>query len=677
MDRRSFLAGAVAAFGARAAELDMKALEALRADLEGRNTHGLLIQQGGKKVLEWYAPKFGPAMPHYTASMAKALVGGTSLLVAMSDGRIRPNDLASKYIPLWADDPREHKITIRHLATHTSGIEDSTIEGVTHTEEPGWKGRFWKREPDPFTPSLREASILFEPGTGYQYSNPGMAVLAYAVTASLKGAPQSDIKAVLRDRVLRPLGVPDNEWSIGYGRAYEVDGLNLYATWGGGSFTARATARLAEWMMHGGERIVPADRVSQMLRYAGMPLPDREKEPFAPASGLCWYTNFDMVWPAVPRDAFVGAGAGHQVVLAVPSLDLIVVRNGAALEDGPFWTPVYRRIFQPLMAALGDPAKLEAPPYPKSTLIRGVEFAAPSTVVRAAVDSDNWPMTWADDDAIYTSYGDGFGFEPRTTEKLSMGFARVDGPAGQFTGVNIRSKTGEAKGDGKSGPKASGMLMVDDILYMLVRNTGNSRLDWSLDHAASWTQGFRFDQGFGSPTFLNFGPNYSGALDPYVYVYSQEGASAYNIDDGVALARVHRDAIRERSAWEFFGGMKAGPIWTADIAARQPVFRYRRHCQRVDAVYIRALNRVMLLVAYGHNGGWGMFESRTPWGPWSVAFHTEYWGLGETHGYRLPSKWNSDEGRSMSLVFSGLMYNGVSYDAFCVRGMRILKDGNI
>ena len=81
--------------------------------------------------------------------------------------------------------------------------------------------------------------------------------------------------------------------------------------------------------------------------------------------------------------------------------------------------------------------------------------------------------------------------------------------------------------------------------------------------------------------------------------------------------------------------------------------------------------KLNLAVAYGHNGGWGIFDSSQPWGPWSVVFHTEYWGLGETHGYRIPAKWITDDGHELTLVFSGLVYNGVSYDAFCTRKMRL------
>mgnify|MGYP000505948294 CR=1 FL=1 len=40
-----------------------------------------------------------------------------------------------------------------------------------------------------------------------------------------------------------------------------------------------------------------------------------------------------------------------------------------------------------------------------------------TTGVRSA---DNWPITWADDDQLYTAYGDGKGFEPYIDVKLSV-----------------------------------------------------------------------------------------------------------------------------------------------------------------------------------------------------------------------------------------------------------------
>src|SRR5262249_5935856 len=102
------------------------------------------------------------------------------------------------------------------------------------------------------------------------------------------------------------------------------------------------------------------------------------------------------------------------------------------------------------------------------------------------------------------------------------------------------------------GAKASGMLMVGGVLYMWVRNTGNSQLAWSADHGRTWEWGFRFDTSFGSPAFLNAGRNYGAARDDFVYLYSQDGASAYESSDALVLARVPKSRLRDRSAYEFF-----------------------------------------------------------------------------------------------------------------------------
>ena len=309
-----------------------------------------------------------------------------------------------------------------------------------------------------------------------------------------------------------------------------------------------------------------------------------------------------------------------------------------------------------------------AAPYPPSPVIREIAFAPESAIIRQAIDSDNWPITWADDDALYTSYGDGYGFDPRVPIKLSMGLARITGAPPDFRAVNLRSDV-ERTGDGRKGPKASGILMVDGVLYMWVRNTGNSQLVWSQDHGSTWVWGFRFDTSFGSPAFLNFGRNYAGARDDYVYVYSQDGPSAYESYDGLVLARVPKSRIRERAAYEFYAALDSTrpPVWSKDIARRTAAFSYAGHCQRVDAVYNPGLRRYLLALGYNHSGGWGIYDAPEPWGPWTTAFHTDNWGLGGTHGYRMPSKWISPDGTTMDLVFSGVK----PYDAFCVRRMQL------
>lgn len=665
--------------------MDGARLEAMREELARRGTKTLLIVRNDRIVYEWYAEGFGPDVKHYSASLAKAVVGGMSLALAMNDGRISPWERAAKYIPAWRDDPLKSRITIQQLATHCSGIQDAEHEDVGHMELPGWMGKFWRRQPDPFSVAIHEAPVIFEPGTQYHYSNPGMAALAYAVTASLQGAPQSDIRSLLKERVFDPLGVPENHWSIGYGRAYEVDGLRLYANWGGGAFTARAVAAVGRLMMRRGDwdgrQLLRPGTVERVLEYQGTPLPPRPEGNPQPGSGLCFWVNFDRVWRKVPRDAFGGAGAGNQVLLVVPSLNLIIVRNGSLIgteEEGlGFWGGVEKYLFNPVMEAIQDtPVKAlgeKEPPYPPSPVIRKVTFAPVSEIRRDCIDSDNFPITWAEDDALYTAYGDGWGFEPRTEKKLSLGFAKVLGGPEDFRGVNIRSETGELTGDGPAGGKASGMLCVDGVLYMWVRNLGNSQLAWSEDHGRTWHWGFKFETSFGCPTFLNFGRNYEGARDRYVYTYSNDGPSAYESYDGMVLARVPRQRIRDREAYEFFVRLdeRGEPVWTRDIDQRGHVFVNPKGCQRSDVVYNPGIKRYLMCLGIDHEGSWGIFDAPEPWGPWTTAFFTEYWGLGRTHYYRIPSKWISPDGRTMYLVFSGRNHNGVVYDAFCVRKLTL------
>lgn len=666
----------LAAAAAQAA--DSAKLEAWRAALEARRRAALLVIHKGNTALEWYAPGHDAARPQGTASLAKSLVGGMSMLIAWNDGLLAPDDPASRWIEPWRADKGKARITLRHLATHSSGIEDAEIEGVPHEKLPGWKGAFWRRDPDPFSIALDQAPLLFEPGTRFHYSNTGMAALAYAVTASLTETPLANIRDLLDERLMKPLGIAPAEWSIGYGRAYRVDGLDLWANWGGGRFTPRAAVKIGALVMNEGRwqgrQLFKAALVRQMIGAQRTPAPERTERNPHPAAGLGWYHNLDGALAGVPRDAFFGAGAGHELLMAVPSLDLIVVRNGAALEAdsgrGNFWGAALEHVFRPA-AEIFAAVESKAPVAP-SPVIAGVRFAPADSVACSAIDSDNWPITWGDDGRLYTSYGDGRGFEPYIEKKLSLGFAAVTGTPPEHRGVNIRSATGEREGDGAKGLKSSGMLMAEGVLYMWVRNAANAQLAWSEDRGKSWEWGFKFEQSFGSPAFLNYGKNNLEAPDDYVYTYSQDGASAYAPSDGVILARVKLKKIRERKEWEFFAGLdgKGKPRWTKDLARRRAVFEDKGRCERVDAVWHPGLKRVLLAVSANHEGAWGIYDAPAPWGPFTTAFHTHDWGLGPTHGYRLPSKWIDPKDSSMWLVFSGKNLRGQKhYDGFCVRRM--------
>ncbi len=72
-----------------------------------------------------------------------------------------------------------------------------------------------------------------------------------------------------------------------------------------------------------------------------------------------------------------------------------------------------------------------------STRIVGIEFDW-TTLVTRAPGSDNWPLTWCEDDHQYTSWGDGGGFGGTNRDgRVSLGFARIEGDYPGFVGVNV------------------------------------------------------------------------------------------------------------------------------------------------------------------------------------------------------------------------------------------------
>ncbi len=230
-------------------------LEAIRERMATKKTRALLVVRNDRIVCEWYAPGVNATTRQGTASLAKALVGGLSLAVAMQDGKISPADPAARFIPQWRSDPRKAKITIRHLGSHTSGLEDAEAGNQPHEQLTGWKGDFWKRlDPprDPFTLARDETPMIFEAGTKFQYSNPGIETMTYCVTAAIRDGEHKDARTLLRERLLRPIGVPDAEWSAGYSKTFSVDDLPLVASWGGAAFTPRATARLGRLVLREG-----------------------------------------------------------------------------------------------------------------------------------------------------------------------------------------------------------------------------------------------------------------------------------------------------------------------------------------------------------------------------------------------------------------------------------------
>ena len=663
---------------AEAANVDAEKLENLWRAIEDR-TDSFVVLYGDAVIFEKYGPGWDAFKRHGTASAAKAVVGGLSLMLAMDDGLIALDDPACKYVPEWRGDPLKSRITIRQLAAHASGVEDAEQDDLPHESLPGWKGAFWRRE-SPFLIARDSAPILFPPGTRGEYSNPGIAMLTYCVTAALKGTAYKDIRQLLWERIVEPIGIPEAEWSVGYGEIDETDGLRLVGSWGGGSVSTRCMAAFGVLMLQRGvwrgRRLVSEKTICDTaLTHSGFP----------GAMGATWAVNSDergrKVWEALPADAYRAAGAKHQAMFVIPSRNLVVLRFGRQFAPEKSYD---RALLDEFVTPFGGALQPWAT-APRSDFIIDVRWAPASSVTRLATGgatrdgSDNWPITWTGDGALYTAYGDGYGFSPGLPVKLGLGFAKIEGAPENITAYNIRSDA-ENTLHGARGEKASGLLSIGGVLYLWARNSDRagrgSRLAASSDSGAhfEWCD-WRFEQ-FGHMTFVNFGKNYNGARDGYVYMLSHDRPSAYENGDGFVLLRAPAEGLTDQNAYEIFVSFDetGDPVFGSDLSEYSLALRCPGRARRLSVSYNAGLKRYILWQQHQFDpsnsdtrfeGGFGIYEAPEPWGPWKRAFFTERWDIGPGDLGCFPTKWMSADGKQAYLVFSG-------DDNFCVRGVEFI-----
>jgi Domain of unknown function (DUF4185) len=354
-------------------------------------------------------------------------------------------------------------------------------------------------------------------------------------------------------------------------------------------------------------------------------------------------------------------------------------------RTSPMWwltfpiTPLLLTCLGWLLVGCGDSTPGTQPsavdfPYPQSRTIIGVSVDW-STHLRYAQGSDNWPITWADDDNQYTSWGDGGGFGGSNRKaRVSLGIARIEGPADAYRGYNVWGGL-DAERPAQFTGKSYGIISIDRTLYMWRSGAGSNstaydfqRLYQSKDHGRTWIGAdwqFTREDGFFVPTFLQFGRDYTGGRDGYVYIFAPNRKTdewAVHRPGEIVLIRVPKDRLFEREFYEFFAGTgyDGKPGWTDRVQDRKPVFVDAINgVMRTSAIYNRGLGRYLLVTEHSQraNGNIGIYEAPEPWGPWStVLFQT---GFGTPHVqansffWGFSNKWTSADGQRFTLLFTG------------------------
>lgn len=288
----------------------------------------------------------------------------TSLLtgIAVGDGRLRLDDPIGRYLPTgpgWGN-PVQRAITVRQLLTQTGGARQSILSEAASLGA----------DPNLARQALSQP-LVHRPGSTFQYSQHGPALLAYVV----QRAVGEDLVSFAQRRLFGPIGIEAGDYfwlRDRSGLAYGYSNLFLSP-----DQLARLGLLLENEGRWRGRQVVPRSYVAAVSR------PTRTN----PCYGLLFWTNRGTsctgadipgaqtlqrrAIPSAPPDAYEMNGTGGQLVIVVPSLDMTVVTTGylgslsldppvllGASPDEMQWT-----FFRLLMAAVEDVDVPDPGPY--------------------------------------------------------------------------------------------------------------------------------------------------------------------------------------------------------------------------------------------------------------------------------------------------------------------------
>ncbi|MBC8155590.1 MAG: beta-lactamase family protein [Bacteroidetes bacterium] len=164
---------------------------------------GKLVYSGGTGYAD--VAKKIPATPKSAfriASMTKS-VTAMAILKLRDEGKLRLDDPVGQYIPdvaklayLTADAP---SLTVRNLMTHSGGFPE---------DNPWGDRQLANTDADLLTFIKGGISFANVPGTTYEYSNLGFAMLGRIIT-NVSG---QQYQQYITDKILKPLGMTHTEW---------------------------------------------------------------------------------------------------------------------------------------------------------------------------------------------------------------------------------------------------------------------------------------------------------------------------------------------------------------------------------------------------------------------------------------------------------------------------------
>jgi CubicO group peptidase (beta-lactamase class C family) len=271
----------------------------------------------------WYPYEHGSDL-HTLQSVSKSV---TSALVGIAIRRGEISGVDAKALPYFsgyrvAADPRRDRMTLKHLLTMTAGIQwnETTVD---YTDPSNSCARMEASRD--WIQFVLDQPMAAEPGSAFVYSSGVTELLAEV----LRKATGKQADAYAAEHLFGPLGISRFYWKHTPTGHPDMEG-GLY-------LTPRDLAKIGYLYRNDGvwdgRRILPEGWAAASTR----PQSDPAREGAGMKYGYQWW-----VLPGTPS-AFAGIGYGGQLLVVVPSLELIAVFTGWNIYDKPALTARFVR----------------------------------------------------------------------------------------------------------------------------------------------------------------------------------------------------------------------------------------------------------------------------------------------------------------------------------------------
>lgn len=283
------------------------ALADLYSFLELKNTKSFMILKGGKIAAEKYYGTFKADSSWFWASAGKTMTAAL-VNIAVEEGKLSLDDKTSKYLGAgWSSAPRDKEdlITVRHHLTMTTGLKPIGTD------------------PDCTLPSCLAYDA--DAGTKWLYQNASYSILEKIIAK----ATGKSFETYFQEKIRSKIGMTGNWNKV-------TDYINVYNS------DTRSMARFGLLMLRNGKwkntQVVSESNISSQIA---------SSQNFNPSYGqLTWLNGKSSymiafsdqvksgaIVPTAPADMYFAWGKYHQKIYVVPSLDIVVVRFGAATSD--------------------------------------------------------------------------------------------------------------------------------------------------------------------------------------------------------------------------------------------------------------------------------------------------------------------------------------------------------